>query len=82
MFSPLTDLSLKSFCDPRLNFEQSLGMLFSVNAVLPGSRDYSDVAFLISKYLKELRTGKPRSQDESSALGKKDAVYDALRAQN
>ena len=40
------------------------------------------MAFLISKYLKELRTGTGRSQDELSALGKEDIVYDALRAQN
>lgn len=54
-------LRYQSFCDPRLNFEQSL-----------------DVAFLISKYLKERRTGGDRSPGKFSALGNRNVVYDTL----
>jgi len=54
-------LRYQSFCDPRLNFEQSL-----------------DVAFLISKYLKERRTGGDRSPGKFSALRERNVVYDAL----
>jgi hypothetical protein len=56
---------------PGSTFEQSLGTSF------PGQRCshwlkkiISDVAFLISKYLKEQRTGKTRSPDGISRVGK------------
>ena len=59
-------LRYQSFCDPRLNFEQSLGKL------LPGTHTVElltilslvDVAFLISNHFKKERLGQNRSGND------------------
>lgn len=54
----------QSFCDPRLNFEQSLGALklpFIVNIDI---QLVLDVAFLISKHYKDERRGKQKGMEK------------------
>lgn len=53
------DLSLNylSHCDPRLNYEQSLGMSFSAHEESSADVGSTDVAFLISDYLRAKRRG-------------------------
>lgn len=52
---PADRLGAQSFCDPRLNFEQSLGVPFSCYYQLFHKRPHSDIAFLMSDYFKKER---------------------------
>lgn len=56
------DLSFnyRTHCDPRLNYEQSLGGFCHGSASQPGFNrllDFTDVAFLIADHLKAKRRG-------------------------
>ena len=51
-------LRYQSFCDPRLNFEQSLGTLAPLLDLRPKPTDCRlDVAFIISEFFKNQRQG-------------------------
>jgi 3-deoxy-7-phosphoheptulonate synthase len=58
----------QSFCDPRLNFEQSLGMRLR-NSAYGSTNLLQDVAFLISEHMQKERRG---------AIGASDILYSAL----
>lgn len=60
------ELRYQSFCDPRLNFEQSLGkILRDVSTQLNLTYHCSaDVAFLISNHFKKERLGHTRSDND------------------
>jgi len=63
-------LRYQTFCDPRLNFEQSLGKTcFPGLQKLALRKAYLDVAFLISNWFKKQR---------KSATGEKDVLSSAL----
>lgn len=62
-------------CDPRLNFEQSLGEFsfsFGIWEMIESDACNLDLAFLVADYLKKERTG------DKSGLGPGGALYDAL----
>jgi 3-deoxy-7-phosphoheptulonate synthase len=64
------DRRLQSFCDPRLNFEQSLGMTFKCFSSHCFSNSHSaDVAFLISNHFKKQRRGHTGADVLYSELG-------------